>query len=273
MAPQLDSHSLPFLKLQAPSAEAHVYLHGAHVTHYQPRGAAPALFLSRESRFAPGQPIRGGVPIIFPWFGSHPTRPDLPAHGWARTRQWTPRDVARAGDSAAATLSLNAERVELLYTVSVGESLDLSLEVRNVSAAAASFEQALHTYLAVGDVRRVTVDGLSGRDYVDKVDGMKRKTQRGPITITGETDRVYLDTPDAVTVHDAAGDRRITVSKEGSASTVVWNPWVEKARKMADFGDDEWPLMLCVETANVAVNAITLAPGATHTMRALVRVE
>src|SRR5690606_20141531 len=54
-------------------AEAHVYLHGAHVTHYQPRGGrqqqSPVLMLSNRSHFQTGKPIRGGVPVIFPWFG------------------------------------------------------------------------------------------------------------------------------------------------------------------------------------------------------------
>ena len=57
-----------------------------------------------------------------------------------------------------------------------------------------------------------------------------------------------------------------------SASTVVWNPWTAKAKAMADFGDDEWPGMLCIETANAADNTVTLAPGARHTMRATVAV-
>jgi glucose-6-phosphate 1-epimerase len=117
------------------------------------------------------------------------------------------------------------------------------------------------------------VEGLSLCDYIDKVDGMKRKKQSGPVAITSETDRVYLDTNDIVTVHDEAAGRRLCVSKSGSASTVLWNPWVEKAKKMPDFGDDEWPRMLCVETANVADNAVALAPGATHVMQALVRLE
>jgi glucose-6-phosphate 1-epimerase len=146
----------------------------------------------------------------------------------------------------------------------------MELSIQNTGAAPVTFEEALHTYLAVSDVRQARVEGLSGRDYLDKVDGMKRKTQSGPITITGETDRVYLDTPDTVTIQDPAAGRRITVSKERSASTVVWNPWLEKSKKMPDFGDYEWPRMLCVETANVAENALTLAPGARHVMRATV---
>jgi glucose-6-phosphate 1-epimerase len=271
---ETDPHGLPRLRVATPAAEAAVYLHGAHVTHYQPRGHAPVLFMSAQSRFAGGQPIRGGVPVIFPWFGPHPFDPKAPAHGFARTTQWSLGEVARDGDSATVTLVMGStSTVQLRYAVTIGPALDLSLTVANHDARALQFQQALHTYLAVSDVRQVSVKGLSGRDYVDKVDGMKRKTQPGLVRITGETDRVYLDTPDAVTVDDPGMNRRIVVTKEGSASTVVWNPWIEKAKKMSDFGDEEWPRMLCVETANVAENAVTLAPGASHVMQATIRLE
>jgi glucose-6-phosphate 1-epimerase len=273
---ETDGHGLARLRIAAPGADAEavVYFQGAHVTHYRPRGAAPVLFTSADSRFARGEPIRGGVPVIFPWFGPHPTDPAAPAHGFARVREWTLHDVLGDEGSVTATFVLAEERAfELLYAVTVGQTLGLSLRVSNRSAAPMTFEEALHTYLAVADVRAVRVEGLSGREYLDKVDGKKRKTQSGPVTIAGETDRVYLNTPDAVTVHDPGAGRRLTVTKEDSASTVVWNPWVEKAKKLADFGDDEWPRMLCVETANVAENAVTLAPGESHVMRAAVRLE
>src|SRR5206468_2712115 len=60
---------LPRVAVTSPLADAHVYLHGAHVTHFAARGQKPLLFLSAESHFAPDKPIRGGVPICFPWFG------------------------------------------------------------------------------------------------------------------------------------------------------------------------------------------------------------
>jgi glucose-6-phosphate 1-epimerase len=160
------------------------------------------------------------------------------------------------------------------FTISVGKALDMALEVVNTSPAQFVYEEALHTYLAIGDIRRTSIEGLVGRQFIDKVDGGSRKTQpAGAFTLTGETDRVYVDTPDTVTVNDAANNRRLIVSKSGSASTVVWNPWIAKAKAMADFGDDEWPGMLCIETANAAENAVKLAPGANHAMRATVAVQ
>lgn len=259
-------------------ADAHIYLHGGHVTLFRPRGGESLLFLSTNSQFAPGKAIRGGIPIIFPWFGSRAGDPAAPQHGFARTLPWDVRRVAKLADgkiSLCMTLpASDASRrflpnsFELLYDVTVGPSLELSLHVRNTSKSEIQFEEAFHTYLNVSEIHDVAIEGLAGRSFIDKVDGMKRKVQPpGPLRITGETDRVYLDTPHAVTVADPTG-RRLVNSKDGSRSTVVWNPWEAKGRAMSDLGGDQWRRMLCIETANVADNAITLAPGEQHSMRA-----
>ena len=260
-------------------AEAHIYLHGAHVTHYQPRGGRDLLFLSANSVFAPGKPIRGGVPIVFPWFGPKLDDPTAPMHGFARLTEWDLVEIRRGTDgSIAVVMELSptslASKIwphefKLRYAVTVGATLDLSLQVQNPSAVGFSFEEALHTYLAVGDVRTAHIDGLTGRDFLDKTDMAKRKTQTpGDISIIAETDRVYLNTPDAVGVADPHWGRRLMVEKEGSNTTVLWNPWIAKAKAMADFGDEEWPAMLCVETANAAENAVVLPAGQNHRMRA-----
>jgi D-hexose-6-phosphate mutarotase len=162
----------------------------------------------------------------------------------------------------------------LRYCVTVGDALALSLEVRNTTATPVRFEEALHTYLAVGDVREVGIAGLTGAEYLDKADGGKRKTQGSePIRITAETDRLYLNTRATCTVTDPVWKRRLIIEKAGSDATVVWNPWIAKAKAMPDFGDDEWPQMLCIETGNCADHAITLPPGEAHTLQAIIRVE
>ncbi|MGH7388767.1 MAG: D-hexose-6-phosphate mutarotase [Candidatus Rokuibacteriota bacterium] len=265
------------------SGEAHVYLHGGHVTHYAPAGHRPVLFTSARSFFARDKAIRGGVPIIFPWFGARAGHPQAPQHGFARVAEW---DVVAAerpdGEAPSLVLGLrpsDASRAawpfdfDLRYRIRVGSALDLTLEVRNTSAEPFAFEEALHTYLAVADVTDVAVTGLAGATYIDKVDGMARKRQGSePVRITGETDRVYLDTRAACVVDDPRGGRRLVVDKRGSGSTVVWNPWRDKAGAMADFGAEEWRSMLCIETANAADDAVTLAPGARHEMRASIGV-
>ena len=164
--------------------------------------------------------------------------------------------------------------LRLAYALHLGHDLSTALTVTNPGDAPITFEEALHTYLAVGDVRQVSVAGLEGVTYADKVDGAQRKTQAEPfVTIGGETDRLYLDTGSVVTLTDPGFGRRIRVEKTGSRSTVVWNPWVAKSKAMPDFGDDEWPGMICIETANAADNAVTVPPHASHSMTAAISVE
>lgn len=278
-------NGMPRVRVTGPAAEAEVYLHGAHVTHFEPRGHKPVLFMSGQSHFDPAKAIRGGVPLIFPWFGPNAANPKAPQHGFARTTSWALQDVRHDAGGGTVTLAFSMgatdgtrahwpHEFEATYTVTVGPTLGMAFEVVNRSAGEIGFEEALHTYLAVGDIRRTRIDGLAGRAYLDKVDKAARKIQPpGAFTLSGETDRVYLDTPDIVTVDDDANARRLVVSKSGSDATVVWNPWVDKAKAMADFGDDEWPGMLCIETANAADNAVRLPPGQRHVMRATVAVE
>jgi D-hexose-6-phosphate mutarotase len=272
------------LRLVAAEGEAHVFLHGGHVSHFQPNGERPVLWLSRASRFERDRPIRGGVPVCFPWFGPKAGAPEAPMHGFARILAWGVARVTREPDGRLeAALELTPEaaarggfptELGLTLTVSVGRSLRLALAVRNVEAAPAHFEEALHSYFAVSDVRDVRVLGLEGTGYLDKTEGMARRPGAlEPTAISAETDRVYLDTTATVTIEDPAWGRRIVVSKAGSATTVLWNPWIAKARAMPDFGDDEWSGMLCVETANVGAQAVTLAPATNHVMTATVRVE
>jgi glucose-6-phosphate 1-epimerase len=279
--------NLPRLAVRSPLAKGEVYFQGAHVTAWHPAGAsAPVIWMSGKSYFEPGKPLRGGVPICFPWFGPNASDPKAPAHGFGRLRDWTLVEAAEAADGAvtlALELAGSADRpLSLLWPhafraiqrVTFGSTLTMAFEVTNAGADAFTFEEALHTYFAVRDVREVTITGLEQTDYLDKVTGFDRKNQgREPIRFTGETDRVYLRTTSDCVIHDPAAKRRITIRKTGSDASVVWNPWIAKARAMPDFGDDEWPEMLCVETCNVNVHARALAPGESHTMTAIIGVQ
>jgi glucose-6-phosphate 1-epimerase len=289
----------------APAAEATIYLQGAHVTHWKPAGGAPAIFLSQRAEFTPGKPIRGGVPIIFPWFSERHDGKTGPQHGFARISEWDLAFAAMAGDELhlAFTLapnelsrSLGYDHFKLGYRVSIGHKLTLELGVQNdsgnggargggpASATAKSdqaadgaplvFEQALHTYYAVADARQVSIDGLSGTTYIDKVDEMKRKVQAaGPLKFDGRIDRPYLNTTATCVLHDPAGERKIIVAKSGSNSTVIWNPWKEFTANMADMEPDAWLHMTAIETANVADNTVTLQAGETHTLRVDISIE
>ena len=120
----------------------------------------------------------------------------------------------------------------------------------------------------------MTISGLERTPYLDKAGGLTQRTQDDmPIRFSGETDRVYLETMATCSIDDPGLQRRIVVSKDNSRSTVVWNPWIAKARAMQDFGDEEWRGMVCVETANVGVAAVPLAPGERHRMTVSLAVE
>lgn len=275
---------LPAMTVETPLCSAEIALQGAQLTRWQPAGQAPVLFVSTQSRLQPGAAIRGGVPLCGPWFGPGRRGDQTPAHGFYRLAPWR-LTTARAEADGAVTLgfTLTADDLagvdaaagwpsdaELGFEVELGTRLRMSLTTRT-GAEGMDLEQALHTYFAVGDVRRVRLDGLAGVDYVDKLDDAAVKQQVGEVTFTGETDRVYR-TSHPTAILDPVLQRRIDIETTDSASTVVWNPWVDKAAAMSDFADDEWPTMLCVETANVLADAVVIPPDDTHTITATISV-
>jgi glucose-6-phosphate 1-epimerase len=264
---------LPMLEVTTPWSSAEIYLHGAHVTHFKKRDESPLLFLSQCSRFADGHPIRGGIPVIFPWFGP---REGLGQHGFARVKDWELKEFVPAADGSVSVrfrlpdypeaAAFPAFAVE--YVVTVNQSLTLQLIVSNQSKDREFlFENCLHTYFSVSDVTAISVHGLKGASYLDKVASYLEKTEASDdIRIATEVDRTYLNTTGPVEILDSRLGRRIRVEKSGSASTVLWNPWITKAQQMSDFGNDEYEQMVCVESGNVADNSISLPPGGTSTL-------
>ena len=249
-----------------------------------PRGNRPAqevLFISSKSRWEDGRAIRGGVPISFPWFAARADDPSAPAHGFVRTIAWTLESILQAGDSVTVSMSTqNNDNTKkwwpadflLVHRATFGSELTMELEVRNTGANPLQFEEALHAYFRVGQIDKARVNGLSGFQYVDKTDANRRKTQQGPIAIVSATDRVYLNTNDAIELEDAGLRRRLRIAKENSFTTVVWNPWIEKAKALPDLGDAQWMNMICIEPSNVSDSAVVLMPGQEHEMKATIRV-
>ena len=274
---------LPRLTIRAKQAQARIYLHGAHVCDYRPVDGEPVLWLSEKSRFEPDSPIRGGVPVCFPWFGSHDSDPSLPAHGFARHMEWRVDSVeSRASGAVSARFILESDDktrqlwpfdFRIVHTVTVDTRLAMNLAVTNTSSEEISFTEALHTYFSISDIRNATVHGLEGKAFVDTVGGRtETRESEEPIRFAGETDSLYMNAEGTCSIQDPGLGRRIRIEKSGSNSTVVWNPWIGKASRMPDFGDDEWPLMLCVETANAGANRVNLRPGDSHVMEARISV-
>lgn len=258
------------LKLETELCSAELYLQGAHLTQFQPKDSAPILWMSQSSYYEKGKPIRGGVPICFPWFGPNSKDSKAPSHGWARLTEWELLDC-RLGITGEVVLTLGCtiQGFQLRYCITLSRTLrmamsvELSAEVSNEQ----SFESALHTYLLIEDIHRISIDGLENSAYWNKVGTPALSSaSHSSIRFNSETDRVYGDTETTCQVNDPGMGRTIRISKLGSRSTVIWNPWIEKSQRMKDFGDDEWRTMVCVETANVGSNAVSLKPGQTHTM-------
>jgi glucose-6-phosphate 1-epimerase len=172
------------------------------------------------------------------------------------------------------TRALFNANFHLRFCATIGSELEMALETTNNGPEPFTFEEALHTYLSVGDVREATISGLEGTLYIDKADGSRRKRLGNEaIRFEKETDQMHLHTSAACIVHDPVWNRRIVIEKSGSASTVVWNPWIEKTLGMSDMAPDSWMQMVCVETANAGVNSVHLAPGAMHKMTATIQAE
>lgn len=265
------------VSVQNDAATGELYLHGAHLTAWQPAGHRPILWMSQASYFSPEKPIRGGIPICFPWFGPHQSDGSQPAHGLARITEWSLTSVT-AESSGITCLILTAliESYRLEYQVRIGATLSMSLIVTNLQEgnALSEFESALHTYLSVSEIRNVSVYGLESAEFIDKIRGASQCPATGEaIRFTEETDRVYTAFDSECSAVDSGFERKIVIRKTGSGSTVVWNPWIEKSRRMPDFGDNEWTGMLCIESGNIGGERIQLNRGNTHTMTTEIIVE
>ena len=265
---------LAMLEITTRWSTAEIYLHGAHVTRFNKNDEAPLLFISQCSRFEAGQPIRGGIPVIFPWFGQ---REGMGQHGFARVKTWELKEFAPAPDGSVSVRLRLPDCPEASsfppftadYIVTVNESLTLQLVITNRSRdEELAFENCLHTYFETGDIKAVSISGLKGVSYLDKVASFAQKTESDEaIRIASEVDRIYLNTAGPVEIRDTSVGRKIRVEKSGSQSTVVWNPWNAKAQQMPDFGNEEFERMVCVESGNVGPNTLKLRPRESSTLR------
>lgn len=269
--------------IKTEEADADVYLQGAHLAGWEPAERQPVLFLSRCSEFLPGKAIRGGVPVIFPWFGPRGGGLPGPSHGLVRMAQWRLTASEEFDGNVGLVFDLEDKDVAdrfgygdfaLQLKVTIGTELEIELRVSNRDTEPLRFEEALHSYFAISDIGQVAITGLEGTTYIDKTDGMRRKQAgEAPMRIAKETDQVHLNTQTICKIEDLGWEREIVIEKSGSNSTVVWNPWIEKTRTLRDMDSDEWRKMICVESGNVGDDAVTLEPGKTHVLSVVVRIE
>jgi len=272
---------LPLIRIANSNCAALVSIYGAHVMSYIPHGFEDLLWLSSESFYDEGKPIRGGIPVCWPWFGGHPSDKDKPAHGFARISMWELVSVKTDLGVSEIVLELTdddksrflwPQSFKLRAVIKAGARLEVALTTENTSLDSFKITQALHTYFSISEIGGIGIKGFDGLKYIDtlKSADLPRQTQYGTIGINTETDFIFVDTQGSYVIEDPGFKRKIDIAKSGSNSAVVWNPWAEKAKKTRDFGNEEYHSMVCVEVTNTSQDCREIAPGACHTISTVI---
>jgi glucose-6-phosphate 1-epimerase len=262
---QAGEAGLPMMVVENKLGRATIALQGAHLISFQPSGQREMLWVSPQSSFETGKPIRGGIPLCLPWFG--PGAEGSPQHGFGRIMEWSLVAVEACIDgSTRVVLELAGDAsVSAVWPhefcfrleVNVGTNLKLALLTENRSATAAPFAFAFHTYFAVPNVADARVAGLEGATFIDKTDNSARKVQQGEVAITALTDRIYLDVPALQILRIAAGNVKI---ESDAKSAVVWNCWTHD-KNVADIGEGNHAGYICVERCDVDDREVIIPPG------------
>lgn len=220
--------------------------HTAHLLSWIPDGHEEVLYVSPNAFMEAGKPIRGGVPVCWPWFAR---REGYPSHGTARTSPWK-----QLADNKFKYVT-NEANLEL-EVIEDKNTLTIKLTTQNTTFKRFDFTQALHTYFKIGDINKVYIKGHDGQKYYDKVTD-RDMIQKGPVIFNGSTDRIYLTSKPSILI-DPVMKREILVAKEGSGSTVIWNPGAEKSGNIIDFTADGYFSTCCIEAANTRLDPVQL---------------
>ena len=270
----------PALLITTPFSKAAVSLFGGHVLSFVPIGFDDLLWISPTSK-RPPDPIRGGIPVCWPYFAKQGQPPDAPQHGLVRTKQWQVTHAEREpnGEIVLALAGPEVPEVPMnvMLTMRIGRALEQALTTVNLSKETVRFTQALHTYLRVADADRVQVTGLDGLTYSDKFDNFNEHTQRGNWNLQdardpGRSDRIYADTGRQFELIDPAGHRKITLTTVGSKTLVVWNPGAEFIKTFADLAPEGWRNYVCLEAANCGAEVIELGTDDSHVLQQTISV-
>lgn len=211
----------------------------------------------------PTKAIRGGIPLCFPWFGGHPSDQSLPAHGFARTQLWDLQSIEESarGHQLVFTLQNDAitdlfwhHQFRLILRMTCGEKLHLALNIENVGKADFDCEFAWHSYFPVSAIDNVKIDGLQGKRFLDQLTNETYVQEHAQIQFDQETDRIYQDVAGNYQIHD--GPRQIDIQTKDCKSVIVWNPWIEKTKRLGDVDTQAWQKFVCLECANVQGNRL-----------------
>lgn len=234
-ATQTNEGGLSYVTLTGPTGSTStVYTLGACVTSYVD-GGTEFLKVRPDAKMDGSKPISGGLAFCWPQFG-----PDagleglsLQQHGFARNVDWSVSSLTE--DSVTMTLEPNDytkgmwdKDFSCAYTVTVASgALETEFKVKNNGDSSFSQQAALHSYFDVSSLSNLSIEGgFKGTTYIDKMANAEKKTEdRDALTITAETDSVYLGVNDPSIV-DAGKNKKISVVTEsGWEDCVVWNPF------------------------------------------------
>lgn len=264
-------HCLPCLLITAPSFRAVVALQGAQVLSYQPAGEPDWLWLSPLARFAPGEAIRGGIPVCAPWFGVNRRRPSLPKHGFLRNRPWQWVGVDEGpGDAVQLRLECHSLPTDLAefewpfdaeLALHFSDHIVMTLRITNRGETPMPLSFAFHSYFRTADLTRVAVAELADKRYLDNTAGLSERVQQGPLHFAGEVDRVYPGVASGLSLgFDGSG---LYVDGQGCDTAILWNPGAQLASSMADVGE-HYQDYVCLERGMAFDDEVVLSPGTAH---------
>ncbi|MEA3404839.1 MAG: D-hexose-6-phosphate mutarotase [Pseudomonadota bacterium] len=264
------------IKVANEFATATITTHGASVLSFIPKGADDLLWVSPMAVYNGEKPIRGGIPICWPWFGGA-KQAGLPAHGFVRNTVWHldhvsnmesgVTEVVLSIDSSQETLKLWPHDFHLELRIEVGEKLAVSLTTTNKSDHDIEITEALHTYFNIKDATGLTISGLENSTQYDTLQTPNAVSKQAvDITLNPPMDSVFVNQSADIHIHDQANHRKILIEKQQALSTVVWNPGSEIVKGFADIPDQAWSDFVCVEAGNVFDNVVVIPAGEKHTM-------
>ena len=266
---QKHPNGLEYVSIDTQLCQARIFMQGAQIDQFVPKGKQPLLWVSSADDYQPGNGIRGGIPVCWPWFGTH-THPDYPQHGFARNKVWTLDSVNIHDQIVDLVFSLPKSEIDQQYwphntevkvLFTLGETLSVSLVNTNLDDHEVTLTQALHSYFPIGDIHKLSASGFNGSQYIEFGEGPFQQTA-DTVEFTKETDRVYTHLAPQQTLHTPHGS--IVVSRENSHSAVLWNPWIAKSARLSRFNNDDYLTMVCLEAANVLEDKVVLAPVESH---------
>jgi glucose-6-phosphate 1-epimerase len=270
------------LEMRFNEARLELYLQGAHITRYQPIAGVEVLWMSDTASYSPAKALRGGIPLCWPWFGADTENPDRPQHGYARTSDFSV--VSTLADEQATSIVLTLDpaqapypdwhnRLGLEFEIRLSDTLWMEMRSHNLSDSPLTLSNALHSYFSISSRSQVAIPAVTRLTYLDKLQNYLPQQQASALSINGEVDRVYQAPPATIDLLDPGKGINTSIRSWGNNNLVIWNPGEQKAQLMADFDDDGYEQMICIEPANALEQSITLLPGACHRLGQLIKID